>query len=342
MTNVDKSWAKLMTELRQVGERGSEDPEHFRKIEDLFDRIPELVLYDDTPEPGASLVHYTAWKNARDMFDAVEKSPVLRMYNYEQCNDPDEGQIRPPEWKEIEENANWFDDFLKDDNRWTEDMKFGGSTYGCSFSSGQSGVEDDLTYWRLYGNDGRGCSLKISNLSEPYATNLYKVRYRDKDSNNRTQADREEDEQVVERLRDLCKVGKETVENTPDKYKNIVGKTIAEGLRRAIYGYYHLIKHIAYAGEREWRMIRVMPRLEYIHYDSISENLVKRYIEGPRLDHLLKTSSVITIGPTVFNRGAARAYLEHLAKKKHEIRYVVVKNSKKTYRQSLSPSPAQE
>lgn len=336
MTDVKRSWDNLIAELRHISERGSKDADLFLTIRGLFDRIPKLVLYDDSPEPGISLVHYTTWKNAVDMFNTNHKSPVLRMYNYEQSNDPDEGQIKPPEWKDVEEDADWFSDFLKDDSRWTEDMKFGGSTYGCSFSSGPSDVvEDDLTYWRLYGNNGQGCSLKISPIP---SVDVYKVRYRDKNWDSRKDYEIEEDEQVAERLRMLFEVSKETVYSAPDTHRNIVGKTVAEGLRRIIYGYYHLIKHKAYAGENEWRRIAVMPKPNEILYDTTSENLVKRYIEGPPLSQLLSSASTITIGPIVPNRGAARAYLEYLARG-HQMEFVVVKNSNQTYRHVASPKP---
>lgn len=333
MASVKASWDNLMTELRQISERGSKEPDHFLTITNLFDRIPELVLYDDAPEPKTNLVHYTTWKNVQNMFSMDRGSPMLRMYNYEQSNDPHEGQIRLPEWEEVLRDANWLDEFLKRSSRWTEDMKFGGTTYGCSFSSGPSGVEDDLTYWRLYGNDGQGCSLKIS---VPYAENVYKVRYRGKDFNDRSQPEKEEDEQVAGRLRALFEVGKETVDRAPDSYRSIVRETVAEGLLQILYGYYHLVKHTAYAGEHEWRMIAVMPWRDRIRYDTTSENLVRRYIEGPPLSQLLSTDSVITIGPTVLNRGAARAYLEHLVREKHRIRYATVQTSDKTYRQSPS------
>lgn len=327
MTDVKSSWNDLLAELHDIRERGAEN------VDGFVDKIPKLVLYDDSLDTGISLVHYTTWKNALDMFSADHKDPVLRMYNYEQSNDPDEGQIRPPEWEEVEQEANWLDEFLKDDIRWAEDMKFRGSTYGCSFSSGPPDVEDDLTYWRLYGNDGQGCSLKIS---PTHGALVYNVRYRERNFVARTDRDRQEDEQVAEHLKKLFQAGKETVDCAPDSHRNKVGKTVAEGLRRVIYAYYHLIKHIAYAGENEWRMIAVMPKLNEVQYDTASENLVKRYVEGPAFSRLLSSASAVTIGPAVPNRGAARAYLERLAWG-HGMDYVTVKNSNKTYRQTSSP-----
>ena len=337
MTNVRDSWDHLASKLRHICERGSKQSNYFLTIRGLFDEEPKLVLYDDTLEPGVDLIHYTTWKNALEMFKKNQRKPILRMYNYEQSNDPNEGQIKPPGWGKIETEARcFFDEFLKDDGRWTKDMTLGWSTYGCSFSSGPSGVEDDLTYWRLYGNNGQGCSLKISrsngNIYE-WRYRMYKVRYRDDNGNKRTESDKKEDEQVAERLRNLFEICKETVQKAPEEHKHTVRKTVAEGLFRIIHSYYHLIKHVAYAREKEWRMIRIVPEQDDIRYDITSENVVKSYVKGPSLKRLLSSASSITIGPTVPNRGAARAYLEYLAEKKHKIRYVDVKNSNRTYRQ---------
>ena len=70
-----------------------------------------------------------------------------------------------------------------------QEVKLRGSTYGCSFSSGPSGVvEDDLTYWRLYGNDGQGCSLSIPTIHK----DVYEVRYRNKDFRDRSNPEKEE------------------------------------------------------------------------------------------------------------------------------------------------------
>ncbi len=328
MTSVKNSWNDLIEKLNHIIEKGSEKPGYFQKVRGLFDESQKLVLYDDLRPYEVNLVHYTTWNNALNMFDPSVDVPIMRMYNYEQSNDPDEGRIIPSEWKKVIDEANWIADYSGCGNMWERGLEFGGSTYGCSFSSGPSGVEDDLTYWRLYGNDGDGCSLKISSTHD---FRIYKVRYRDEKTGTEQE---EEDRQVAERLRSLFRVGKMTVEKSPGKYKPEVGKVIAEGLQKIIYGYCHLIKHKAYAGEEEWRMINVMPRPDEVQYEVTSENLVKRYVEGPALRDVLVSSSSITIGPTVPNRGAARAYVEHLVNKVHKMRNVDVKNSDKTYRSS--------
>ena len=338
MANVEESWANLMAELRQVVERGSKDPNYFLTIRRLIVQIPELVLYDDSLKTRFSLAHYTAWKNARDMFNVDREPPILRMYNYEQANDPEEGRIKPPEWEKVEEDAACLAKFLEEDSRWTEEMTFVGSTYGCSFSSGLLGaVEDDLTYWRLYGNDGQGCSLMIPTTdimgADKARMGVYKVRYRDRNFTSRSDCEKKEDEQVATRLEMFLEAGKEVVDAAPEVHKAIVGKTVAEGLYQVIYGYYHLIKNVAYADENEWRIIRVKPNLDKIRYDAKSDYLVRRYIEGPALKNVLFTRSAITVGPTVPSRVAARAYFEYLAKR-HGLEHLEVRISDKIYRQA--------
>ena len=325
MEDTKTSWDDLIKKLRHIGNSHAGD-EHLPLIRNLFK--DKLVLYEDSPGPNVILAHYTKWKNILNMFgerDAQSNeliSPILRMYNYEQSNDPDEGQIKPPEWRKVEENAwDWLNDCLRNNDRWTREIEHGGSTYGCSFSSGQEGVEDDLTYWRLYGDDGQGCSLKVLST---HNIGVYEVRYRSRDCSDRTECQKKEDKEIAKRLKDLYEAGEKAVNSAPDRHRDEVGEIVAYGFLRALYGYYSLIKHIAYAGEKEWRMIEVMPTPDVVKYDVASDNSVKRYVEGPFLCKLLGTGSAVTIGPTVPNLGAARAYLENLIKAKHKIQYADV------------------
>lgn len=337
MTGILKTWNELESGLREISERGPDRRNFYETAPKLINSyISKLVLYDDSTslervhKRTVNLVHYTTWENALAMFCEDQKlPPVLRMYNLEHSNDPNEGKIKPPEWKEVETNAKWIDETLKEDSRWI-DLNFGGSTYSSSFSSGPSGVEDDLTYWRMYGNDGEGCSLKIV-LPTGDQYRAYKIRYRNENSTGRSKKERQEDREVADRLAKIFAVGKEIVDKL-DEHQNEHKILIAGGLRQILYNFCHLVKDQAYVRESEWRMINVIPNLDSIRFDTMSKKLVKRYIEGPLLKDLLSTDSTITIGPTVPNRGAARAYLEHLIKVKHGIQYVSVKNSNKTYR----------
>ena len=345
----DKRFDELISKLRNVCERGSNNPDIFAlEFPKLFDELSELPLYNDVDnlmKTEIDLVHYTSWSNTLDIFKKNQSKdnesdrtdnqrfPVLRMYNYEHSNDPYEGKIKPLKWRKIENDLVNFAKSLN--TSWIKIFNPTMSTYGCSFSSGSSGIEDDLTYWRLYGNDGRGCSLKISKSFVRYP---YRVRYRDNDFKKWSKQDKEEEEEVAEHLIKVFTACKEIVHEVHENYKLFVGRLVVEVMFRIIHSYYHLIKHITYRGEKEWRTIRVMPKPNEVWFDIASKHNVKRYVEGTRLSELLSSASVITIGPTVPNQGAARAYLEYMVKEYHKIQNVVVENSKQIYRQVPLPS----
>lgn len=347
MANVEDSWDDFKEKLRKVGEHTSENSGYDTALVELSKSARRLILYDDELNSDIKLVHYTTWESALNMFkqkgkdSAPGKDPVLRMYSYEQSNDLNEGKIIPPEWKKIEQDASWIKEYLGKDKDWKEELEYEkgkviygrGVAYGCSFSSGRDDVEDDLTYWRLYGNDGEGCSLKITLPDRRWAHNpMYKVRYRDTDFNNRKEDEMDEDKKIAECLRELFTAGKEVVGGIHEMNRNTVGKSIAKVLSQVICEYYHLVKHVAYVDEKEYRMVKAMPEANEIEYEML-RNLVKRHVEGPTLETLLSSNSTITIGPTVPNCHAARAYLESLVRG-HNIEHVRVKNSSKTYRRT--------
>ena len=355
VSNVEETWTYLLSYMNRISELGPNRPNLRKAIPYLFNSlIPNLILYDDYLQPQHSLVHYTKWEHALSMFSSDKERPVLRMYNLEHSNDPEEGKIKPKEWEKIERDAKWINRALKSDLNWNN-LETGGSTYCCSFSSGPFGVEDELMYWRMYGNNGEGCSLKIIKRDELKSGDesrsleieavpiygefrMYKVRYRHgmhsggskKGNVGRTATEEKEDQMVANRLKEIFYLGEKIVNNL-GKDDTYLRRIVAGGLRQILYGYYHLVKDKAYDVENEWRMIKVLPHRNTIRFDTQSKNSVKRYIEGPGLNDLLITNSTMTIGPTVPNGGAARAYLEHLARKKG-IEGVKVVNSDKTYR----------
>ena len=81
-------------------------------------------------------------------------------------------------------------------------------------------------------------------------------------------------------------------------------------------------------------MINVAPPADSILYDSDEAGVVRRYVVGLSLDYGLTTGSSITVGPQVPNGGAARAYVEHLAKAKG-LSLPAVNLSKQNYRSDV-------
>ena len=325
---VENSWNRLFDFLREVK---TKDRPHEEVDQKLPEYVQQLVWYDDVmPEESGGFVHYTSWENILKIFNANKgknqenEKPILRMYNYEYANDPEEGKIKPREWKKVERKAK--DLLHKYDPEGSEERTRGGSTYGCSFSTNGKGVGDDLMFWRLYGNDGEGCSLKLGSMLD----GMYRVRYRDQDGKGKRK-EIAEDREVASRMNSLLEIGEETIEAVPDLHKVGMGRSIARVLGQVLDGYSHLVKNRAHQHEQEWRMIKAMPDGDDVKYDIDRNRTVRRYIEGGEMRDLFSSSSEITLGPRVPNIGAARDYIEVLARD-CGMKYTKIKVSSKKYR----------
>lgn len=307
---MEDSWKAL---LQRVAAAKQSQPDHLAAFaEALADPLAKIVFYDDMLEQGQYLVHYTSWEHTLQILKECG-GPTLRMYNYESSNDPQEGKVQRRAWKHIGEQAGWLDDYLPQHEKTL--LKFGrstGSTYGCSFSVDVGGVEDNLTFWRLYGNDGKGCSFKVTGQ----LGTVYRVRYLQEDGTNVKPADEFVDERIASWLAQLLSDGQELVQRAVDAGRRDIAGKIATGVRRILGGYHHLAKSRYFEDEREWRMIEVAPEDKSVKYDPVEHGVIKRYIHGLSLKDALVTASSITIGPRVPNGGAARAYVEHLLKKR--------------------------
>ena len=298
-------------------------------VERLAVPVRDLVLYDDEPPTGGGgLAHYTSWENLLRMLGGgeAEGHPVLRMYNYESANDPEEGLNMPREWGSVKRAT----DPLRNQYRQQQagSGARAGSTYGCSFSTNERGVEDDLMLWRLYGDDGRGASLKLG-VAPQGSQRIYRVRYR---GGRRKAGEGAEDRAVAECLRRLLGIGREVIEGAATKDKEAVGWVIADMLQRVLDGYRHLVKGRAYEHEQEWRMIRVAPSQGDVSYD-VRGGVVRRYIIGGKVKDLFLSASKITLGPRVRNDcGVAKEYVKHLLKRHGMNNRIEVAVSKKPYR----------
>ena len=91
--------------------------------------------------------------------------------------------------------------------------------------------------------------------------NPYKVRYRDSDFKKWNKQDKAEEEEVAKRLIKVFTTCKDIVYEAHEDIKQFVGQLVVEVVLRIIHSYYHLIMHIAYQSEKEWRTICVMPKL---------------------------------------------------------------------------------
>ena len=301
----------------------------YRAADERFSgAVRGMVMYSREAATKMGLAHYTSWENLLGIFRTQDgECPVLRMYNYEMVNDPEEGKVMPLEWKELNTR---IDDLLEKYDPGSDEGR-AGNTYACSFSTKEQGVEveDDLTFWRLYGDNGNGASLKLGTVQE----RMYRIRYRDedKDRDQRCKEEVAEDKQVAEQLEKLIDLGASMVDETPEEYRKEMGKSVAKALRQVLDGYLYLVKSRAYEQEKEWRMIQVRPDRVNVKYDVSDSGVVRRYVEGGKLRDLFKSESVITLGPRVRNSGAARDYIESLART-HRMQYTKVRVSTQKYR----------
>ena len=317
------SWDELFSFLREV-DAGTDA--HRIVEERLPYYVRHLVLYDDKlTDTSGGLVHYTSWERMLSILDVpAGQEPMLRMYNYESANDPEEGSIKPPEWKALEREAKHLLDEY--DPEGSQERDRGGSTYGCSFSTNGVDVEDDLMFWRLYGNDGEGCSLKLGSLP----LGMYRVRYRNQ-KERRKKREVAEDRAVAKRMGQLLTIGKETIDRMPESVRMQMSKSVARVLGQVLDGYSHLVKNRAYEHEQEWRMIRVMPDRDDVKYDVGADRIVRRYVNAGKMADLFSSSSSITIGPRVAHGGAAREYIETMCRRKG-IKYTQIRVSSRRYR----------
>ena len=328
METMATSWSSLLKRLDAV--RGKlDDPTRLAAYADaLSGHLGKIVFYDDQLPQRQNLVHYTSWERALAILQDPDE-PTLRMYNYERANDPQEGKLWRKAWSGLSKEAAWLDDHLPEHEKTLLELgRSTGSTYGCSFSSSVGGVEDNLTYWRLYGNDGEGCSFKVTGQ----LGGVYRVRYLNEDGSNADTADEEVDREIALSLGKLITNSRDLAERAETNGRKDVAMRIATGIRKILGGYHHLAKSRYFEDEREWRMIEVAP--EDIQYDTDGGRIVKRYISGLSLKKSLITASSITIGPRVPNSGAARAYVEHLIRERKMLA-PEVKLSKQIYRSDV-------
>lgn len=318
---MDSGLGQLIKHVREI----PSDIRRLKKSRDMTDeticgtieekvlrRIREVKYYDDQWENKfGALAHYTTWKNAVTIL--TEEKPKFRLYNLETTNDPAEGQAMPKKWTEIAETSTLMKRYGNDCNPVNAC-----NTYGCCFTSGKA-VIDSLVWWRLYGDDGKGCCIIV-----PTSLEMYRVRYR------KSGEEQKEDRQVTKELRKLLETAERTIEDIDVDYQDDIGRMLRDMVQHIIEGYSYLFKDVAYSDEQEWRQLSVRPSEETIEYDG-EQTIVRRYVEGLSLDRLLVSDSEIIVGPRVANGHVMQAYLKKLVGKA-ELSATSVRNSTAPYR----------
>lgn len=289
-------------EIRRLEDTGGRHIQIYEAIRDQVTKQVRQVKYykDKWKVEYGVLAHYTTLDTAIRILKQAE--PRFRMYNLETANDPLEGRATPTEWEKTVNESELIHTYGSSSAR-TEAC----NSYGVCFTSGKK-VGDSLLWWRLYGDNGRGCCFVV-----PAARDMYRVRYRRRGIEP-SQRGKDEDRWVAGQLRGLANAGRQTVEEVDDEHKEYIGPMLVDVVHQILEGYSYLVKDVAYSEEHEWRQLEVRPTEEEVEYHA-EQTMIRRYVGGPLLTDLLQSKSRITIGPRVVNQYGACGYLRKLARK---------------------------
>ena len=279
----------------------------------------------------STVVHYTGIETVINMFrDCIgeKRGSYLRLYDTFHFNDPDEGRY-------LEQFANHGE------------LKNLASTMSpCAYVSSfvvpdgdlVDDVGDKLVFWRTYGLEGRGCSLKTKIPTD----GLFRVKYGRKAASDAvadlagvlatTRA------KTMGALRPIMDIG----DGSPKK-RYVLSRledVTNSALRKEVEAVFYLHKSEAYEYENEVRIVRTVPSIKakngsiVFEYKS-GESKVRHYHEDDALsvEKLLLTGSVITLGPCVAFRENIAYFLEYL-KEKSGLIGPEVRRSRVSYRRN--------
>lgn len=269
-------------------------------------QLPDALLHDVLSSPEetpAYAVHYTTVSAAA----SILKTGRFRMYNTESSSDPQEGAV-------LDECAVLT--YLRSQHKWLSvppravGSSIPSAAYAlCAFPSGNGSTEgstseDDLIRWRLYGNDGRGCSISFNVAAA--GLQMHRIGY--------TRGDDYRQDQLPTALPVLhrlsCALGtvRPTLGVLPAEHRDAFHHVIGLAVRYFLRWFRHLVKDRHYRDEKEVRALEIVGNEERVGYDA-DAGLVRRFVNGPRVRDCLRSGSLITVGPTVRDPHVVKAYL---------------------------------
>ena len=239
------------------------------------------------------VIHYTSMSTILSILQNASGSSI-RLYDSVHFNDPEEGNYLT---RSILKRYEWLN---KTDVR---------HAYIASFilpKEGKDDMNDNLVFWRTYGQEGEGCSLSL--YTPPL---LYEVSYGNDSPNipytkNKLRS--------ILDLLDPLEIDRPSI---PEKVQEIFAKSIYKSLERIRY----LYKSKAYEHENECRFIFLESDIvnkDKIHFEYRDRGnhsaYIRHYYEHRHLQikKLLRSGSVITLGPCVPYRDDVRECIEIL------------------------------
>ena len=305
----------------------------WKVFNDALDSLSDGFLSSEGPE-GKQLVHYTSMDNMFSMLESMlesmqESGAAFRMYSTEYFNDPSEG-CAVYDQEQIEKLL----DTLKQDYNWLgefpqappEEPKTVGA-YACCFSSPKD-MGDDLLFWRLYGDDGKGCSIKTA--ASAFRKGIVPVEYIEAEEAEEIRNDMSS--AIVRLLEYLDGWIKPYKAQEAFRERRFLTR-LREQTLMFIEALRFYTKNDYYSFENEYRYIEIAD-VDKIKVGKSSSNNVRFYLEGPRLNDIFATGSEITIGPAVDSQTTTARYLNYLLNEAGKRGITKVKTSRKIYRNS--------
>ena len=259
-------------------------------------------------------VHYTSINTIVRLLygSASPEKSYLRLYDSWHFNDPDEGVyfMRHAEVPDI--------------SHLLSDAQIKPAYCACFILGGNEDVSDNLLYWRMYGEEGEGCSLKLLIPAELLFKVLYGSYEAKKTGDNLHQLYISFNSQILEALSPLIDVlCKESNINKAEASK-IVQRMIDLAYAEEIETINFLYKNDNFKYEKEVRLVKTFESIRRdgnnIKFDPdpyISRARIRHYYEHDDLasDKILKTDCVITIGPSVDDKDNLLFYMKELLRR---------------------------
>ncbi len=273
------------------------------RLNDLFQaKFVEIDELHDLERDPREVIHYTSLETLLSVLrDKAEgKESFLRMYDSFHLNDPEEGQylvrrIGPmdqPGWLPERKNFHaYITSFVVPDDNKDQELR----------------DEDNLKYWLAYGQRGRGCSIRF-----PVSHNRFRRVLYGQQNATRT----------LEIL-DLPSIWSR-LEPLTDHSNHVVSRVaqglLSESMRRNVARILYLYKADAYKYEQECRAVKSVLEIpdEDIHFERLeqfaSPRSLRHYYNNSdlRIDRILVTGSLVTIGPLVSHPHNVMYYINTL------------------------------
>lgn len=272
----------------------------------LEQRLPNVLLLEMLPlldvATPAYGVHYTTVSAAV----SILRTGGFRMYNTESSRDPLEGAVldREAVYDHLRSRHEWLPEPPEN-----SDSSAPRTAYAfCAFpgDAGPEGrkPEDDLVRWRLYGDDGRGCSIKFNVSSAGFP--MYTMNYTRIGDYRPDRLPKSLPAMVL--LSDRIGVIGRSLESLPVEHRAPLRSTVRDSVNFFLNWYRHLVKDRHYSDEKEIRALKIVGKRMRVEYHA-EGSLVRRFVRGPRVLDGLPSRSAITVGPAVRDSHVAAAYL---------------------------------